>query len=116
MLVSIKYNRYDYKTNEYIYTIVDSDFGSVGVGVEVGVGGGVEVGVGAGVAVVREYSRRKLSVGRNLALAVLYLAKMYYSIKQHVKSQDIYCPKYIENWDQYAKERDYHLEKLLVLK
>jgi len=39
--ISFTYDSYDSKTDQYIYTIVDSDFGSVEVGSEVGVGAGV---------------------------------------------------------------------------
>jgi hypothetical protein len=121
--ISFTYDSYDSKTDQYIYTIVDSDFGSVEVGPGPGPGSGpgsrVAVGVGVvvgGFAVVREYSKRNLNVGRNLALAVIWTHRTYKSdIADIIRWQDKYCTKYIENWMMYAKERDYHLEKLLAI-
>jgi hypothetical protein len=124
--ISFAYDSYDRTTDQYIYTLVDSEFGSVKGGVEGGIFGGVGVGefglefgvaVGVAVGVAREYSKRNLPVGRNLALTVLWMYKTYphYSIKQRIEWQDQYCPKHVENWQQYAAERDDALEKLLAL-
>lgn len=104
--VSYKYSHYD--NNQYYYTFVDSEFGTI----ETSIG---ETAIEE-IVLVREYEKRNLPVGRNIALLILYMHKhKTYDIGAVRKFQDINCPNYIENWEQYAKERDYHLEKLLAL-
>lgn len=88
------------------YELVDSEFGTVsGVGVEVMVA--VEVGVG--VAVIQEYSKRKLNVGKNLMLAFVWHNKLYpnWSIQQMID----YNKKNNPLFSQYEED----LQKYLLL-
>ena len=73
MFQSIKTTNYlvgeEYDNYAYEYELTDSDFGTVsGVVVEDGLGG-------VGVAVIQEYSKRKLNVGKNLMLAFVWYNK-----------------------------------------
>ena len=109
MFVSYKYGKYlDYKDDKYSweYELTDSDFGTVsGVEVEVGAGTGVDVGI----AVIQEYSKRNLNVGKNLMLAFVWYSKQlpYWSIQQIIDSNKRYNPLF----SQYEKD----LQKYLLL-
>ncbi len=112
MLISINYKSYNPKTQQYLYTLVDSEFGSIEVEEKL-VAARTAKGLFA-AAVVKAYSERNLPVGRNLALATLYMSEKFnWSIEDTKIYQDQYCQKRIQNWAEYAKERDFHLEKLL---
>lgn len=112
--IHIKYKDTDRDAGEEIYTLKDSEFGEIEV---MGVVAGVAV-LEIAIAVVKEYSKRGLDVGKNLALATIWHSKdrmNKVSINEIVAWQDEDCPAFIENWQQYAKERDEHLAKLVVL-
>ena len=104
MFQSYKFIKYlDYKDGEYSweYELIDSDFGTVsGVGVEVGVE----------VAVIQEYSKRKLNVAANLALAFIWYNKNdpYYSIQQLI----YYNKKYNPLFAQYEEDIQKYLPLL----
>lgn len=66
-------------------------------------------------AVIEAYGKHNLPVGRNLALAYIFMQKKGINIKGLIVFHDEYCSKYVSNWFQYAKERDEHLAKLLPL-
>jgi hypothetical protein len=116
--VSLTYDSYDRATDQYFYTLVDSEFGSVKVEgdedwVTIGAAGGAVLVV---ALVAKEYIKRGLPVGRNLALVTICTHRTYKSsIADIVRWQDEYCPEYVENWQLYARERDEHLNKLLAL-
>lgn len=99
----------------YEYTIVDSEFGRINVSIDRHLV--IEnLSMCRGLAVVKAYSERNLPVGKHLALAAIYLHSTYgWDIEDNNTIQDEACPRHISNWSQYAKERDYHLEKLLPL-
>ena len=107
MFQSYKYKKYLGKKdgkNCYEYELTDSDFGTVS-----GVGVGVEVEVGVGVAVIQEYSKRKLNVGKNLMLAFVWRNKQrpYWSIQEMID----YNKKYNPLFSQYEED----LQKYLLL-
>ena len=109
MFQSYTYKEYlGYKDGKhsYEYELVDSEFGTV---TRVGVGVGVEVGVAVGVAVIQEYSKRKLNVGKNLALAFSWYHKQhpYFSIQEMID----YNKKYNLLFSQYEED----LQKYLPL-
>ena len=96
----------------YEYELTDSEFGTVcGVtgGVEVWVGGVYGTGLGVGVAVIQEYSKLKLNVGKNLALAFSWYHKQhpYFSIQEMID----YNKKYNLLFSQYEED----LQKYLPL-
>ena len=94
----------------YQYELTDSEFGTVsGVGVEAEVGVEVGVGVAVAVAVIQEYSKRKLNVAANLALAFIWYNKNnpYYSIQQLI----YYNKKFNPLFPQYEED----LQKYLLL-
>ena len=99
-----KYGKYSFE-----YDLTDSDFGTVsGVGVEVGGNGWVEIDVG--VAVIHEYSKRNLNVGKNLVLAFVWYSKLYPdwgSIQQMIERNKKYNPLF----QQYEED----LQKYLLL-
>ena len=108
MFQSIKTTNYlvgeEYDNYAYEYELTDSDFGTVsGVVVDDGLGGGV------GVAVIQEYSKRKLNVAANLALAFVWHNKLnpYYSIQQMIERNKKYNPLFL----QYEED----LQKYLLL-
>ena len=84
------------------YELVDSEFGTIS-----GVVVGVEAGVG--VAVIQEYSKRKLNVGKNLMLAFVWHNKQkpYWSIQKLID----YNKKYNPLFPQYEED----LQKYLIL-
>jgi hypothetical protein len=93
--------------DKYDYILTDSEFGKVSIE---SVGGPI-------VGIAREYIKRDLPVGRNLALFVIYRTNNGLTrIKNICERMDAWCPKHIDNWNQYAEERDRALEKLLALK
>ena len=73
MFVSHKYRKYlGYKGDiaSFEYELIDSEFGTV-------FGNGGHRGRGFEVAVIQEYSKRKLNVGKNLMLAFVWYSKLY---------------------------------------
>ena len=98
----IKYLGYkDYK-HSYEYELVDSEFGTIS-------GVGVGVGVAVGIAVIQEYSKRNLNVGKNLMLAFVWHNKLYpnWSIQQMID----YSKKNNPLFSQYEED----LQKYLLL-
>lgn len=100
-----------------VFTIMDNELGAITAD---------EGGLGWWVAIVATYSKLKLPVGKNLARAAIFYGKKYeHDIKRIVLWQDdqinahaIRYKKYDKErskYLQYFKERDEHLEKLLVL-
>ena len=106
-----KYLKYKDGKYSYEYELTDSDFGTVsGVGVEVEVGGNGWVEIDVGIAVIQEYSKRKLNVGKNLMLAFVWRNKQYpywWSIQQLID----YNKKYNPLFSQYEED----LQKYLLL-
>ena len=103
MFQSYKYIKYLGKKDgnyPFEYEITDSDFGTVsGVGVDI-------AGVGVGVAVIQEYSKRKLNVGKNLMLAFVWHNKQnpYWSIQKLIdynKKNNPLFPQYEEDLQKY---------------
>ena len=88
------------------YELTDSDFGTVS-----GVGAEVEVGVVAdvGIAVIQEYSKLKLNVGKNLMLSFVWYNKLYpyWSIQQIIDRNKKHNPLF----SQYEED----LQKYLLL-
>lgn len=116
-LISIEYKSYEINPTfggKIFYRIVDSEFGEIEVDAT-NVGGSLLTR--AASLIVKVYGERNLSVGKNLALSIIYERKRWvnYTVKDITEIQDRYCLEYIPNWKQYAKERDEHLEKLLAL-
>lgn len=94
-------------SEQHRYVLTDSEFGDVEV----------DAGLDFAARIAREYAKRGLPVGRNLALLVLYTCKEYGSdITSITLWQDTHNPVYELKWNQYAEERDRALEKLLALK
>lgn len=112
MFVSIAYIEYkDIELNGFYYALVDSEFGSIEAY------GNLGIWIDTAMIVVREYGKRNLPVGRNLALATLYMANNSdYSVSHFIAWQESYCNEHVHNWASYSKERDHYLEKLLPLK
>ena len=116
MFQSYTYKKYLGKKDDkysFEYELVDSDFGTisgVGVEVEVGVGVGVGFGIGVGVAVIQEYSKRKLNVGKNLMLAFVWRNKQrpYWSIQEMID----YNKKYNPLFSQYEEDIQKYLSLL----
>lgn len=70
----------------------------------------------AGVVIVKEYSKRNLDVGKNLALSILASYAIPKSdIDRYCKMQDTDCPQYISNWSDYIPGRNEWLGKLMLL-
>ena len=81
------------------YELVDSEFGTVS-------GVGDWVWVAFGIAVIQEYSKRKLNVGKNLMLSFVWYNKLYpyWSIQQIIDSNKKYNPlfsQYEEDLQKY---------------
>ena len=99
MFQSYKYVKYlDYKDGKHSweYELTDSDFGTIsGVGVEVVVG----------VAVIQEYSKRKLNVAANLALAFVWHNKQNpaWSIQQLIDYNKKYNPLFAQYEEDIQK-------------
>ena len=108
MFQSYTYTNYIRNGNySYKYELVDSEFGTVS-GVCGGVGVWAEVGVG--IAVIQEYSKRKLNVGKNLVLAFVWYSKLYpdwWSIQQMIERNKKYNPLF----SQYEED----IQKYLLL-
>ena len=106
MFQSYTYKEYlGYKDGKHSweYELTDSEFGTISVvGAEVGVGPEVAVVV----AVIQEYSKRKLNVGKNLMLAFVWYNKQhpYWSIQEMIdynKEYDPLFPQYEEEIQKY---------------
>ena len=115
MFQSYTYKEYlGYKdgNHSFEYELVDSEFGTVS-GVVVGDGPPIAYTnynrVGVGVAVIQEYSKRKLNVGKNLMLAFIWYNKQhpYYSIQKMID----YNKKRNPLFSQYEED----LQKYLLL-
>lgn len=105
--ISIMFKTISYITNQSVYSIIDSEFGEIDVKVAIGQ---------RDLVVAKVYSERNLPVGRNLALSIIYESKIHRtSMKYIIEDQNDICSKHLSNWEQLAKERDEHLEKLLAL-
>ena len=100
MFQSYKYIKYlgekDGK-HSWEYELIDSDFGTVS---------GVGVWVEVEIAVIQEYSKRKLNVGKNLMLAFVWYNKLnpWYSIQQMIdfnKKYNPLFPQYEEDLQKY---------------
>lgn len=111
--ISAHVKNYHVVDDQQFYIITDSDLGEITVAIPYyPTQNWSKVWIG----IVKVYIERNLPVGRNLALATIYWGKLYgASVKQLTKWQDKDCPKHIDRWGRYAKERDEHLEKLLPL-
>ena len=110
MFQSYKYIKYlgekDGK-HSWEYELVDSEFRTVsGVVVYVVVG---DVEVAVAIAVIQEYSKRNLNVGKNLMLAFVWCNKQYpnWSIQQTIDHNKKYNPLF----SQYEED----LQKYLLL-
>lgn len=109
--ISIRYDVFSDRGQEDTYIITDDDIGQLRV---VNYPGSDSFACNVGVMIAKFYSERNLNVGKNLALASIFFRRMHgYDI--NITTQDKRCPTYIPNWEQYAKERDKYLEKLLAL-
>lgn len=110
--ISVEFKKYNPIFKLVSYTIMDSDLGEIQICFKQP----SNVGYEKVIAVAKAYRNRNLPVGRNLALEAIHTQiSSGFNIKELVKSDDLYCSKYFTNWEQYAKERDEHLEKLLAL-
>ena len=100
----IKSLEYKNGKHSWEYELTDSDFGTVS-----GVGVGVGVGADVGIAVIQEYSKLKLNVGKNLMLAFVWYNKQYpyYSIQRIIDFNKKYNPLF----SQYEED----LQKYLLL-
>lgn len=107
-LISYKYESPTSTIRRHVYSLMDSDFGKVCFDVDNG-------NVWFGIAMV--YTNRNLSVGKNIALAMIHRSKQIIipSIHDMISFQDRTLSKSIPNWIECAKERDEYLEKLLPL-
>lgn len=108
MFRSYEYLGYSCKTNEFEFKITDSDFVVVASTFP---GSSVNVNM----VVAKEYARRNLQVGKNIALLCLYLRERVMEMKDITYWQDKYCPEYIDNWTEIAAERDQLLDKLSAM-
>ena len=111
MFISYRHHSHNSKTEEYEYTLTDSEFGSVIV---------VETSGRFGSGLAREYEKRGYSdkeIGKNLALYSIWFSKVSgWALKQIVEWQDKDFPKYIPDWKKYITFRDEYLEKINLLK
>ena len=119
----IKSLEYKNGKSSWEYELTDSDFGTisgvgvevmvaVGVGVEVEVGGNGWVEIDVAIAVIQEYSKRKLNVGKNLMLAFVWYNKLnpWYSIQQMIDFNKKYNPlfsQYEEDLQKYLPMQKY---------
>lgn len=90
----------------YEFKIIDSDFTVV-------VRGDDSI---VALALVKEYARRNLPVGKNLALLCLYFESLRRDIENILYWQDLYCSGKVENWAEIAAERNHYLDKLWAMK
>lgn len=103
-----KFTRY-HPSGQAVWSLMDSDFG------EVEFETAMVSTEHMAEAIARVYIARNLSVGRNLAIAIISWSKMFrVSIRDYTNIHDAYCSKHIPNWQQYAEERDEYINKLLA--
>lgn len=110
-LVSVRVIRFGWSIQQHTLAVVDSDFGETEVKTPAGSAWTCQA-----LAVVKFYSERNLSVGKNLARMVIYEYKDYGTRPEYItRWQDEYCKTHIPLWKQYARDRDLELQKLLPL-
>lgn len=102
---------YEFKPFNNMYIIVDSKIGSIPIDAD----NNVPHGLRWVAAVVDAYRNRNLSIGRNLALAIIHVARRTgLPYKWHIKYQDRNLAEYVRGWSHIAKERDEYLEKNIM--
>lgn len=113
--ISYSIKSYDMNTHQYTFVIIDSELG------EIEDTSDKTPGAAFSVMLANVYGKLNCPVGKNLALLIMYQRRrnstnvLGYTFKELIEWQDINCPAHVPNWQQYAKERDEYLEKLLPL-
>lgn len=118
MLRSVEYIKYitsDEKNDKYKYEIIDHDF-VASVVVVWPIGQGMSMLTGMAIAVAKEYAKRNLSVGKNIAVLCLHLEERGWGMENIIYNQDKDCSQHIYNWAEIAAERDRTLDKFSAMK
>lgn len=107
-LISVRFKYYDEHNDQYVFTLVDSELGEFTIE--------LPFGEGEEAAIVKFYSERNFSVGKNIALFTILESKRLKESIEFIKGwQDEHIREHVDNWNDYIKERDEWLEKMLPL-
>lgn len=114
MFQAIFYQRYNDTKRQYLYKLVDSEFGVCEIWVD-GTASGTGV-FGAEKEIAQEYQKRKLPIAENIVLLNIWHHKRYgYSLNEMKEYQDTYCYKHINNWPEISLKIDRLIKKYLLL-